>query len=184
VKKIILVLIIIAISLAGIAFVYHREPVPNESKTDIISSYDLVPSNCHIINGLPDSQCTPGAANPQVTQETIHNTICVTGFSKSVRPPTSYTDPLKVQLMKSYGFVDSRSNYEFDHLIPLEVGGAPYDVKNLWPESRYGEPNSIEKDRFENYLHVQVCSDSMNLSEAQKEISTNWFYYWGKAGRP
>jgi hypothetical protein len=183
-KKIILVPILIAISLGCIAFVYQGQPLPNESKTSAIPSFNVVSSNCHVINGLPDPQCTPGAVNPQVSQETIHNTICVSGFSKSVRPPTSYTDPLKVQLMKSYGFADSRSNYELDHLIPLEVGGAPSDVKNLWPESRYGEPNSIEKDKFENYLHAQVCSDSMNLSEAQKEIATNWFYYWDKAGRP
>ena len=80
--------------------------------------------------------------------------------------------------MQSYGFSDSLSNYELDHLIPLEIGGAPSDVKNLWPEARYGDPNSLEKDGIENYLHNQVCSGSMSLSEAQKEIATNWVDYW------
>ena len=179
-KKIIPVVIII-ITIAGFAFVYQNGIIPKESGSPSSAS---IPLNCHGVNGLPDPQCTPGATNQEITPESIDTTICHFGYSDSVRPPQSYTDPLKTQLMQSYGFTDSKSNYELDHLIPLEVGGAPYDVKNLWPEPMYGEPNAGEKDRFENYLHNQVCSGSMSLSDAQKEISTNWFYYWDKAGRP
>jgi hypothetical protein len=80
--------------------------------------------------------------------------------------------------MKSYGFTDSPSNYEFDHLIPLELGGAPDDMKNLWPEPHYTSLNSYDKDRFENYLHDQVCSSAMDLKTAQDEIATNWIKYW------
>lgn len=139
---------------------------------------------CHIVNGgLPDPECTPGAANPSVTQDNIKNTICVPGYTKTIRPPVSYTTPLKIKLMKSYGFTDSRSNYEFDHLIPLAVGGHPTDVKNLFPEPGYGQYNFHVKDRFENYLHRAVCNGSIRLSDAQKEIATDWIAYWIKAGR-
>jgi len=31
--------------------------------------------------------------------------------------------------MKQYGFMDSPSNYKFDHLIPLELASAPDDMK-------------------------------------------------------
>jgi hypothetical protein len=148
-------------------------------------SSSTIPTACHIVNGgLPDPKCTPGAINPDVTQDNIKNTICVPGYTKTVRPPVSYTTPLKIKLMKSYGFTDSRSNYEFDHLIPLEVGGHPTDVKNLFPEPGYGQYNFHVKDRFENYLHGEVCNGSIKLSDAQKEIATDWIAYWIKAGRP
>jgi len=140
---------------------------------------------CHMVNGgLPDPKCTPGAINPSVTQDNIKNTICVPGYTKTIRPPVGYTAPLKIKLMKSYGFTDSRSNYEFDHLIPLAVGGHPTDVKNLFPEPGYGQYNFHIKDRFENYLHRAVCNGSIKLSDAQKEIATDWIAYWIKAGRP
>lgn len=46
-----------------------------------------VPTECHIVDeALPDPKCTPGAANPSVTQDNIKDTICVIGFSKTVRP--------------------------------------------------------------------------------------------------
>jgi hypothetical protein len=33
--------------------------------------------------------------------------------------------------MDSYGFTDSRANYELDHLIPLSIDGNPKSVTNL-----------------------------------------------------
>ncbi|MDC8453590.1 MAG: hypothetical protein LV477_11870 [Candidatus Nitrosotalea sp.] len=138
----------------------------------------LIPANCKSVNGLPDSKCTPGAINLQVTQDNIKNTICKSGYTKTVRPPASYTESLKVKLMKSYGIKDSMKDYELDHLIPLEVGGNPTDVKNLWPEPRYGNNTASMKDSVENYLHEQVCSGNIKLGDAQKEIAINWYKYW------
>jgi hypothetical protein len=144
-----------------------------------------VPPICHIMEqSLPDPKCTPGSINPSVNQNNIKNTVCLPGFSKSIRPPVSYTTPLKVNLMHSYGFTDSRVNYELDHLVPLEIGGNPKSVTNLWPEPGYGQYNFHIKDRFENYLHKLVCSGSMTLSEAQKEIATDWIDNWKKSGQP
>jgi len=75
--------------------------------------------------------------------------------------------------MHSYGFTDSRSNYELDHLIPLSIGGNSKSVTNLWPEPGYGQYNCHIKDRFENYLYRSVCNGKISLDDAQKEISTN-----------
>jgi hypothetical protein len=87
---------------------------------------------------LPDPSCQPGATNPDVTQATIGSTICVSGRTSTVRPPTSYTNPLKVQQIAQYGYSDtSTADYEEDHLIPLELGGSPRSTLNLWPEPRY-----------------------------------------------
>src|SRR5262249_9192536 len=57
----------------------------------------VLAATCHSNGVLPNSTCQPGATNPDVTQSTIGQTICVSGWTQTVRPPTSYTNPLKVQ---------------------------------------------------------------------------------------
>jgi hypothetical protein len=47
---------------------------------------------------------TPGASNPAVTQATIHSTICVSGWTTKVRPPTSCMTPLKRTQLVTYGY--------------------------------------------------------------------------------
>jgi hypothetical protein len=120
---------------------------------------------------LPDPVCTPGVADPSVTQANIHQTICVAGYSTRVRPSTSYTSPLKTRQMTLYGDVDLASNYEEDHLISLELGGSPTDPRNLWPEYP-ASPNS--KDRLEDRLHTLVCADQLALTDAQRAIANDW----------
>ncbi len=133
---------------------------------------------------MPDSACTPGAADPAVSQANIGSTICVSGYTSRVRPPVSYTSALKKQLMARYGETDSASNYELDHLVPLEIGGAPRSARNLWPEPRPAVPGVREKDRFENYLHAQVCAGRMALADAQRAMAVNWVQAWQQAGQP
>jgi hypothetical protein len=119
--------------------------------------------------------CTPGVTNPAVTQSTINSTICVSGWTATVRPPTSYTNPLKVQGIKDYGYSDtSLSDYEEDHFLPLELGGSPRDPKNLWPEPHAGTQNSSSKDGVENAVKKAVCNHTATLSAAQHAMLTNW----------
>ena len=149
--------------------------VSNADARRSLPNSQLIPTNCKSVDELPDSKCTPGSVDPRVTQSNIKDTICKSGYTKTVRPPVSYTESLKKQLMKSYGIKGSLKDYELDHLIPLEVGGNPTDVKNLWPEPH---SSSSTKDSIENYLHDQVCSGNMKLEDAQKAIATNWYDYW------
>ncbi|MCX5387510.1 hypothetical protein [Streptomyces sp. NBC_00083] len=126
---------------------------------------------------LPDPVCQPGAFNPDVTQATIGSTICVSGWTSTVRPPTSYTNPLKVQQIAAYGYSDtSTADYEEDHLVPLELGGAPRDPKNLWPEPRYstGGKTAGNKDTVENRLKTAVCNGQVPLDDARHAIATDW----------
>jgi hypothetical protein len=111
---------------------------------------------------------TPGALNPDVTQANIHSTICVTGWTATIRPPPEYTDALKLKQIREYGETGSPSAYEEDHLISLELGGAPRDPRNLWPEPR---PRADEVDRIENELNAKVCSGELSLAEAQRKES-------------
>ncbi|HVN15268.1 MAG TPA: hypothetical protein VMT73_05965 [Anaerolineales bacterium] len=125
---------------------------------------------------LPNPAWQPGATNPDVTQDNIQSTICVSGYSSKIRPPVSYTDNLKVQQIAQYGFSDTNpADYEEDHLISLEIGGNPTDPKNLWPEPRHSTPyNASTKDRLENELHKMVCDGQMQLADAQQAIATDW----------
>ncbi|MET8763342.1 hypothetical protein [Lentzea sp. NPDC004782] len=124
---------------------------------------------------LPDPSCTPGATNPDVTQDTIDQTICVSGWTRTVRPPASYTNALKVKQIAEYGYDDtSTADYEEDHLIPLELGGAPRDPRNLWPEPHYGDRTAANKDSIENALKRAVCNGQVALVDAQNAIATDW----------
>lgn len=46
-------------------------------------------------HALPDPRLTPGAINPEVTRDNIDSTICVPGFTRTIRPPARYTSRLK-----------------------------------------------------------------------------------------
>jgi hypothetical protein len=128
---------------------------------------------------LPNSQVTPGSINPAVTQGNIGQTICVLGYTKTIRPPVSYTTALKKTQLRtipysSYGSTDTKL-FEEDHLIPLELGGHPTSPKNLWPEPWGGTTGASLKDQLENKLHLLVCSHSLSLKVAQRAIATNWY---------
>lgn len=126
---------------------------------------------------LPDPGCQPGANNPDVTAATIHSTICVSGYSSSIRPPTSYTNPLKVSQIGEYGYSDtSTADYEEDHLIALEDGGDPRSPQNLWPEPRYavGGKTAADKDTVENKIHTAICNGTIGLDAARHAIASNW----------
>lgn len=131
--------------------------------------------SCHAIgSGLrlrPDPHCTPGALNPRVTQATIATTICRAGWTATVRPPESITEAEKRASMASYGDRQPLSHYEYDHFVPLELGGATNDARNLWPEPG-STPNP--KDAVESALRRQVCAGRITLARAQREIVTNW----------
>jgi hypothetical protein len=82
---------------------------------------------------------------------------------------------LKVKQIAEYGYSDtSTADYEEDHLIPLELGGAPRDPRNLWPEPHYGSKMAYTKDSVENALKKAVCDGQVDLVDAQRAIATNW----------
>ncbi|WAL63246.1 hypothetical protein ORV05_19670 [Amycolatopsis cynarae] len=127
---------------------------------------------------LPDPACTPGAVNPAVTQANIGDTVCKSGWTKTVRPPTSKTNRMKAASARSYGLPDGAQG-EYDHLVSLELGGGPDDPRNLWVE-----PGTIPnpKDAVENKLHDAVCSGLIPLATAQKAIAGDWVTAYDDAG--
>jgi hypothetical protein len=95
----------------------------------------------------------------------------VAGWTSTVRPPESVTEAETAQSMAAYGDGGSMSEYEYDHLVPLELGGAVNDARNLWPEPG-ASPNP--KDAVEDRLRQEVCGGQMTLAQAQQAIVTNW----------
>ncbi|MBC7707805.1 hypothetical protein H7Y63_01120 [Polaromonas sp.] len=146
----------------------NKIPVPQISALPVPQ---LPGAKCHMRGLLPDPVCTPGSIDPTVTDENVSTTICKSGYTATIRPSSSYTNKLKRQQMIEYGFTDSLSNHEEDHLISLQLGGAAADPTNLWPQPD-ASPNP--KDKIETNLRVAVCAGRISLSEAQQRIATDW----------
>ncbi|WP_370124507.1 hypothetical protein [Streptacidiphilus sp. MAP12-33] len=141
--------------------------------------------SCHYRQGggaqpLPDRRCTPGSISPAVTQVNLRQTLCRRGgYTAGVRPPKAVTDTEKRLNAKSYGYTGRLSDAEYDHLVPLGVGGDPNDPRNLWvePPSPGHVPGSgpaNPKDDVESALHDAVCSGRVGLTAAQTAIAADW----------
>ncbi|MCW2900329.1 MAG: hypothetical protein JWO67_2594 [Streptosporangiaceae bacterium] len=133
----------------------------------------LAPGQCHARTAaggqpLPDPACTPGAIDPAVTQADIATTICRSGYTATLRPPSSDTGRWKIRTYVFYG-LDTSIGGEND-LVPLELGGTNA-ASNLWVESG-SIPNP--KDKVENRLHDEVCTGTLTLAAAQEAIATDW----------
>lgn len=103
----------------------------------------------------------PGAINyPQPTLQQL----CTKGYSTTIRPPKSYTENLKRKQMASQHLKGKLADYEEDHKVPLELGGAPMDPNNLWPELW---ADAHKKDNAENNWHRSVCANKAKLVDAQ-----------------
>lgn len=114
----------------------------------------------------PHRDLTPG-----VTRPISRHAVCATKWSRDRR---HVTEAMKRQVAAAYGVPWSQhANYEFDHLIPRELGGAD-DVANLWPQKWTGPNNARQKDRLENALHRAVCAGQLSLSDAQESIRRDW----------
>ncbi len=144
----------------------------------------LLMATVAIAEDLPDPHITPGAIDPTITQQNIRSTACVKGYTKTVRPPAYFTNRLKKYQIREYGYSDSNAkDYEEDHLIPLNIGGAPDDPKNLWPQPRNGQWNAAKKDDLEFKLYHLVCDGKVSLRDAQLAYATDWIAAYRKYGK-
>jgi hypothetical protein len=124
---------------------------------------------------IPNPALTPGAIDISVTQKNLHNTVCVTGYTSTVRPGVNYTNKLKKQQIDEYQYTDKdMRHYEEDHLIPLAVGGHPSDPRNLWPQPWDGTMGARKKDVLEGWAHRALCSGKITLAYAQSLFVGDW----------
>src|SRR5258708_6190452 len=131
----------------------------------------LAPGQCHARDSgkLPDPACTPGSLDPGVPQATTRLTICVRGWTATIRPPSSETTILKHDVAYPAYSVPPGTISELDHLVPLELGGSN-DITNLWPEAG-AVPNA--KDPVENDLRADGFAGELTLVTAQAAIAAD-----------
>jgi hypothetical protein len=155
----------------------------------LVDDMHLAAGSCHVkeidqAKGLvlPDRSCSPGATDPAVTQENLKATICRAGYTATVRPSASVTNPAKTASLKAYGLPYTPTT-EYDHVIPLELGGATA-TSNLWPEPNYdgAAGTTNPKDDVENVLNRAVCSGKVTLAAAQQAIASDWTTAKAKLG--
>jgi len=124
---------------------------------------------------LPNPKLTPGAVDPAITPHNIQATVCVKGYTASVRPDKRVTNQLKREQIRQYRYADANpQHYEEDHLIPLNIGGSPTDPQNLWPQPREGVWGADQKNDLEFVAYKMVCNGELSLLEAQRRIAHNW----------
>ncbi len=116
---------------------------------------------------LPNHERTPGAIDPRVTQENLQATVCATGWTKTIRPRSSYTEKLKKRQMRELGLPGTPQDYREDNRIPLCAGGHPTDPHNLWPQPVNGKWTDKVKDQLEVSVCRQVCKGDITLKEGQ-----------------
>jgi hypothetical protein len=120
-----------------------------------------------------------------VSQANLATTICHHGYTAAVRPPETVTEPEKIASAAAYSYAGPLHTAEYDHLIPLELGGDPNDAANLWvqPNDRPGATTTFNsKDKLENTLNRLVCSGVMLLATARYAIATNWVAAYARYG--
>ena len=115
-----------------------------------------------------------GAIDPGVTQLNVEKTICRPGYARSVRPPYAVTGPIKRRLMDAQHPNEPMADYELDHLIPISLGGAPLDQRDLWLQPRRGPANAGDKNVLAYVLWRLVCERRVSLATAQAAIRRDW----------
>ena len=132
------------------------------------------------------AQAVPTALlNPDVTPATLSQTICRAGYTRTVRPSTSFTNGIKKRLLREQGmdFEADKGGYELDHIVPLALGGHPRNLHNLTLQPWEGTNGAKRKDRLEVKLQCLVCSGDVPLQEAQDAIWSDWKAAYAVYGR-
>lgn len=114
----------------------------------------------HAQDYLPDPARAPGLVDLSATLEKVCGTP---HYSRTVRPPTSYTSPIKAVLLNGA----DPALFEVDHRVPLCAGRHPTDARNLWLQPKNGQWTAKYKDQLESSVCRQLCGGGISLGDAQ-----------------
>ena len=99
----------------------------------------------------PNLRLTPGAFNPAVRQTTIDSTICVSGWTREVRPPESYTEQLKqIRISRKRSATNVR-------------GGSLHSARARWRAARSSQPLARAARAGEALGSARVSSQARGL---------------------
>jgi hypothetical protein len=112
----------------------------------------------------PGHLCQPGDPNFKEYRYAEHIPYC----NRNV------TDQMKTTIAAHYNVPRADwSGYEFDHLIPLCIGGDS-SIDNIWPQP-HGDPDgSNGKDKLEDLLFHEMAAGTITQAAAVQQIY-GWF---------
>jgi hypothetical protein len=166
-----------------------HSPTPDSAPASPQAATPAASRHLQAADSLPDPACSPGALNSDVTPDpaVLGRTICKTGWTAMVQPDAQESARLKREVLQRYSIplTDTRL-YELDHRVPLEEGGAPRDLTNLWPQRweqdtqhRQGTAppgtGAQSKDKIENRIKAAICNGRMSLQQGQQVFLGNWW---------
>ena len=115
---------------------------------------------------VPSPALTPGLARAVDRDQLCHSEL----------PKNQVvTADMRRRVFEVYGIANADPQaYEVDYLITPALGGAD-DIRNLWPQPYVATAwNARVKDALEDRLRDMVCRGEVDLSDAQRDIATNW----------
>jgi len=117
--------------------------------------------------------------DPRVTQETLAETVCVHGYTRSVRPGWRWARAMKDRALAAVGLgPEARGAYQLDHRMPLVLGGAARDPANLTLQE---SSEARIKDGMERRLGCLVCKGELLLEEARLILTGgDWRQGWSE----
>ena len=85
------------------------------------------------------------------------------------------SENMERQVFARYGIPwSARAEFNIDHLIPLELGGADH-VDNLWPQSLSVRPYNVERKKvLTRRLLALIAARQITLAQAQQEMREDW----------
>ncbi|MCS3853301.1 hypothetical protein [Tsukamurella ocularis] len=120
----------------------------------------------------PDPKCTPGVINPAATPKNVAKTVCKKGWATKQKPAISILVKERAAAAKAYGYPDKQAeDLVLDYLVPLELGGARNDARNLWVQT---VEQARKKNVVDEALKAAVCSGTMSLQAAQGIVADDW----------
>lgn len=166
-------------SKADFDYVIRPTPMINASlKQGNISFADASHSNSNSSITKRQNLFVEGLATSEVTQTNIDKTICVPGWTSTIRPPATIARAIKVHMMNTQSIpIDRLGEYQLDHIVPLCLGGDPESLDNLQLQHNH---DAKIKDKMERKICCMVCSGQVKLSEARKQIEdwkSNYQFY-------
>ena len=153
--------------------VFSQKAVAQQRTEELADGWGAIPSVPLLMLAArvtPDSSytpghlCSPGDPNFKEYRYAEHIPYC----NRNV------TQRMKATIAEHYDVPQSDwSGYEFDHLIPLAIGGDS-SIDNLWPQPHGTPDGSDGKDRLENQLYLEMRDGETTQAEAVKRIY-GWF---------
>ncbi len=131
-----------------------------------------MPPAVHAAIYSPKPELTPGAVVLRSRSEVCSAEHAINGIV-----PVS----VRRTVFHEYGIPDADARaYEVDYLISPALGGSD-DIRNLWPQS-YSSTlwNAHVKDALEDRLRAMVCTGSLDLQVAQRDLSQDWIAAYQK----